>query len=181
MAKTQSILGLIKNDFSFFILILITIISLFLVLSPKTGSQLLPFRRQTTLNEFISSTKHNGFINPQEYWKFREFYSPGYFTFSGDALESLVFSSPLVNSLDVLTDQTNLNAIFQKQLPKKSIIFMDKNSLIYQETPTIIKIVFLLSNNDLKKTNGFFDYNDKDKKPTENKNWYNTTTVRILK
>ncbi|MDP2649550.1 MAG: hypothetical protein Q8P10_01775 [bacterium] len=202
MGKTQRILRLFKNDFSFFILTLIIIIGLFLFLSPKISSQLFPLKRQAILNDFINSTKQKGSIDPQEYWKFRDFYSPGYFIFSRSGIEEtlalqtkekigikyneknidlifLDFSSPLVNSLDMLTTSAELNEIIdQEQLQAKNIIFMNTNSLIYEENPRIIKIVFLLDNNDMKKANGFFDYGEKDKKLVENKNWLNITTIK---
>jgi len=39
------------------------------------------------------------------------------------------------------------------------------------------KIVFLLTNEEMKKANGFFDYKDKDKKITEGENWFNITSL----
>jgi len=202
MSKIQKFLRLLGGEFSFFILILITIAGLFIFLSPKISSQIFPFKRQAILNEFIAITKQKGFIDPQEYWKFREFYSPGYFTFSKDGIEKTLisearekigikyneenidltfstFSSPLTESLDMLTTQTDLSMIFnQNKLSKENIIFMNKNSLIYEETPKIIKIVFLLSNSDIKKANGFFYYTDQDKKLVGNKNWFDITIIK---
>jgi hypothetical protein len=201
MGKIQNISKLAKNDFLFFFLILIFVAGLFVILSPKISSQLFSFKREAVLNEFIDSTKRNGKIDPQEYWKFREFYSPGYFTFSRDGIEKelisktkekigisykengidltfLVFSSPRVNSLDMLTTLDNLNTIInESKLSKNDIIFANENCLIYKESPKIIKITFLLSVSDMKNANGFFDYNDKDKELVGVKNWYNTTTI----
>jgi hypothetical protein len=202
MSKTQKISKLINNDLLFVFLISVVIISLFLVLSPKISSQLFSFKRDAVLNEFIRSTKSNGKIDPQAYWKFREFYSPGYFIFSRDGIEKkliskakekigikydekgidltfLTLSSPQVDSLDMLTPQADLYTIIDRsKLPTKDIIFSNKNCLIYNESPKIIKIIFLLNGNDMRKANGFFDYNDKDKKLVENKNWLNITVVR---
>lgn len=202
MGKIQRILRLVGRDLSFFILILIFIIGLFIFLSPKVSSQLFSFKRQAILNEFISTTKQRSLIDPQEYWKFREFYSPGYFIFSRSGIEKplisqmkekigikfiennidltfLAFSSPLVNSLDMLTTKENLNEIFdQKQLPNENIIFMNKNSLIFRETQNVIKIIFLLNGRDMKKANGFFDYTGQDAELVKNKNWFNITVVR---
>lgn len=153
------------------------------------------------LNEFINKTKTEGSINPQAYWQFREFYSPGYFTFSKTGitksltesaknkigikynnakidLTDLFFSSQRLNSLDMLTKQSSLSAVFdQKQFKIGNIIFMNKNSLIYQEDARTIKIVFLLTNKDMQKANGFFDYTDIDKKITEGENWFNITSL----
>src|SRR3989344_4701200 len=128
MNKIQKISTHLKNDLIFFPVLLILITLAFILFSPKTSSLLFSFKRQTILSEFINKTKNNG-INPQEYWKFREFYSPGYFNFSKDGINNpllkqtkekvgvkyndknidltfLVFSSPRTSSLDMLTNQT---------------------------------------------------------------------------
>ena len=202
MSKTQSILRLIRSDLSFFALILITIISLFTFLSPKISSQVFPFKRQAILNEFINATKQRGSIDPQEYWQFREFYSPGYFIFSRTGIEKssvqqsnekigikydekqlsltfLVFSSPLANSLDILTTESDLNKIVDlKQFSKENFIFADKNSLIYREDSRTIKIIFLMDNSKMRIANGYFDYGEKDKLLVENKNWFNVTVIK---
>ena len=94
-------------------------------------------------------------------------------------LAFLVFSSPSVNSLDMLTKQTNFNSIvIKQQFSKGNIIYMDKNSLIYKEDAKTIKIVFLLTNTEMQKANGFFDYKDKDTKIIERENWFNITSIK---
>jgi len=40
----------------------------------------LKVKRQQMLNHFISTIKENNDIDAKEFWKFREFYSPGFFT-----------------------------------------------------------------------------------------------------
>lgn len=200
MSKTQKFLVFFKSDTFFFLILPFVIVFCFSLLSPKISAKLFTYKRQATLSEFINSSKTNG-INPQEYWKFREFYSPGHFTYSKEGigenllnltkiktgikyneknidLAFLVFSSPHVNSLDMLTKQTSLNSIVtEKQLPKEDIIFMDKNSLIYRENPKTIKIIFLLKNAQMKKANGFFKYTEADKQVTEGENWFNISSI----
>jgi len=201
--KTQKFLKFIKSIYGFLIILLVFIITLFIVLSPKISSLLLPFKRQAILNEFISKTKTEGAISPQEYWQFREFYSPGYFNFSRDGIAKYLaknsarqigieynekkigliyslFSSSRLISLDMLTKQSSLNKIIdQKQFQKGKVLFVNNNSVIYQESPKIIKIVFLLDNSDMQNANGFFDYQDKDKKITQGENWFNITSVNL--
>jgi hypothetical protein len=202
MSKTQKILKFINSTTGFSIIVLIFIIILFIVLSPKVSSLLFPFKRQAVLNDFINKTKIDGKIDPQTYWQFREFYSPGYFTFSRTGvagslsnsaakeigveynekkidLTDLLFSSEQFHSLDMLTRQSNLsNILDEKQFQKEKIIFMNKNSLIYQKDIKTIQIVFLLGNNDMKEANGFFDYQEKDKKITAGENWFNVTSLK---
>lgn len=201
MMKTQKFIKFLKSTPGFLIILFIFILILFIVFSPKVSSLLFPLKRQAILNDFINKTKTNGSINAQEYWQFREFYSPGYFTFakigiSKSLSENAVsrigieynkkeieltysfFSSQRLNSLDMLTKQSSLNMLIdQKQFQKDKIVFINRNSIIYQESPKIIKIVFLLNNNDMQKANGFFDYQDKDKKITQGENWLNITSV----
>ena|ERR1035437_3802492 len=198
MSKIQKALNSILG---FSILLLVFIVVLFIVLSPKVSSLLLPFKSEAILNEFINKTKTAGAINPQEYWQFREFYSPGYFTFTKTGitnslteiavgkigikydqktidLTDLLFSSQKLSSLDMLTKQSSLSAVFdKKQFQSGKILFNNKNSMIYQVDAKTIKIVFLLTNADMQKANGFFDYTDVDKKITEGENWFNITSL----
>lgn len=200
MNKTQKISARLKSDLFFFIFLFFIILFSFSFLSPKVSSQLYSFKRQVVLNQFISNTKTNNKIDPQEYWKFREFYSPGYFTFSRMGIQSslfkiaqkmigikydekeisltfLNFSSSRLNSLDMLTNKVTLSEIINYNL-NDNIIFRNKNSIIYKTDSKTIKIIFLMNNQDMKKANGFFYYDDKDKAITEGKNWFNITSLK---
>lgn len=200
MNKTQKFLRFITGDLGFFLILFIIIILSFILLSPKISAELFSFKRQVILNEFIAKTKANG-IDPREYWKFREFYSPGYFTFSRTGIESakltetqkeigvkyngknidltfLVFTSPKVKSLDMLTKEMDLSKIIdQKKLPQSNIVFINKTGIIYRDGPNILKSVFLFSNSEMKKANGFFDYSERDKMLTAGENWFNVTSI----
>lgn len=201
MNKIQKLLEFIKSDIGFYSSVLIIIVFLFCILNPKISNQIFSFKRNSTLNNFINITKSKGAIDSQEYWEFREFYSPGYFVFSNSVINKtlldkakaiiglkyneknvslvfLIFSSPNLNSIDMLTKQTDLTKMFNK--PQNiNVIFINKNCLIYKADSTTIKIVFLLSNADMRRANGFFDYQDKDKKITEGENWFNITSLKI--
>ena len=201
MIKTQRFLNFFKSENGFLVVILILILVLFTILSPKISSLLFPFKRQNILTEFIKNTKTSGKINGQAYWKFREFYSPGYFTFSRSGINDslsrkaikeigisydqkrttltfLTYSSSRLYSLDILTKQSNLSKIFdQRSIKKENIIFNGENGIIYEEDSKKIKIVFLISNFEMKKANGFFDYQEKDKSLVEGENWFNVTTI----
>lgn len=202
MIKTQKFPSFIKGNFSFLIITSIIIVGLFIFLSPKLSSQIFPFKRYAILREFIEKTKKEGHVDPQEYWKFREFYSPGHFIFSRGGISKnvalkaskemginldekniqltfMTFSSKHLMSLDMLTAKTELNEVaYLSELYKNNILFQNKNSLIYQETPSIIKVIFLLSADDMEKANGFFMYDDGDKDLLRNKNWLNITLIK---
>ncbi len=201
MNKIQKTRQFLQSSLGFSIFLFILIVLLFSLLSPKVSSLLFPFKRQAVLSEFINKTKLEGTINPQSYWQFREFYSPGSFIFSRTGIDSsligkaakeigiqynhsridlteLLFSAQRLNSLDMLTKQSSLkNIIDLGQFKKDKIISTGKNYLIYQEGIKTIEIVFLLSNSDMQKANGYFDYSDKDKQITEGQNWFNVTSV----
>jgi hypothetical protein len=200
--KIQKTRQFLQSNLGFSIFLFILIVLLFSLLSPKVSSLLFPFKRQTILNEFINNIKTEKSINPQNYWKFREFYSPGSFNFSKTGLSpslveqavkkigikydnqkitltDLLFSSQKLNSLDMLTKQTNLNDIVDlKQFKKEQVLLEGGNYLVYQENAKTIKIIFLLPNSELEKANGFFDYKDTDKKITEGENWFNVTSIK---
>ena len=140
-------------------------------------------------------------MDPREYWQFREFYSPGSFNFSRTGItESLLknkqteinipydqneidltflaFTSPKLLSLDMLTKENDLNKIIDiNTLKKTNVLFMNKNSLIYQKSSGRIIIIFLRNESDMKNANGFFDYQDKDKNITAGENWLNITSL----
>lgn len=202
MSKTQKILKFFKTVPGLFTILLFVIIFSFVIFSPKLSSLVFSLRRETVLKEFINETKIHGRVDPQNYWKLREFYSPGHFIFSRDGIAEsilmntlkeigidynsknvdltfLFFSSEKLHSLDMLTKQASLSALInQKQIREKDIIFMNKNSLIYKEKQNLIKIVFLMSNSDMQLANGFFDYKDKDKNLIKGQNWFNITSLR---
>ena len=93
-------------------------------------------------------------------------------------LTFLTYSSSRLYSLDILTKQSNLSKIFdQRSIKKENIIFNGENGIIYEEDSKKIKIVFLISNFEMKKANGFFDYQEKDKSLVEGENWFNVTTI----
>ena len=192
-----------ENKLIFNIFIFILIITLLCLLSPKVSSQLFSYKRNTILSEFINATKTNNKIDPRAFWKLREFYSPGIYTFSREGIEKsliqeenkkinvdynkknitltfLNFSAPLLTSLDMLTEQKDLkNLINQKQFANEKVLFSDATSLIYKETPKTIKMIFLFNETDLKKADGFFDYQEKDISLIKNRQWFSITTISI--
>ena len=198
--KKQKLQKIVKSQAVFFITLFLIVGGLFVVLSPKISSILFPLKRQAILNDFINKTKTAGVINPRDYWEFREFYSPGYFTYSKAGLAKslaknaqkeiginydektinstfLFFSSRWLNSLDMLTQKTDLNKIVDSgKIPKKDIIFAGKNCLIYKVDANTIKMAYLLSTNQMQEVSGISDYEDS--KSIGGKNWFNVTSLR---
>lgn len=177
---------------------LIVLICTFLLI-PKVASTVFPAKRQLTLNEFLKNTQEKNTINAQSYWKFREFYSPGYFNFDKNGLSIkeddyngislteqlslnnlvfLEFTSPYLTSLDILTTENELGKIINTNPSDGKIIFQAKNQIIIENEETI-KIMFLKSEDEMKTANGFFDYGGEDKELVKNKIWLNVT--RLIK
>ena len=201
MSKTQNLSNSNRDSGIFLISAAIIIVITFLLFTPKISSTLFPFKRQAVYKDFIRSVEKDKKIDPQQFWEFREFYSPGYFTFSRDGLSDeelqnaqkeigvdlqpgaitlpfAVFHSPKLVSLDALSTKTSINQIVNTVNPKDVILKNDK-SLMYSTSGKTIKIVSIQPESEMKKTVGFFEYNGADKKITENKYWLNTTSLSL--
>lgn len=183
----------------FFFVVLLIIIGLFLVLNPKVSSTLFPIKRQMVLQTFINNTKQNNKIDSQKFWEFREFYSPGYFNFNKNGLTSsqikaardksgvsinlknidrffLTFTSPHLTSLEALVTTNKLTDVINTAtFDSKSIIFSNNNTLIFKDKN--IHIIFLKSESDMQRANGFFDYSEADKNLVNGKYWLEVTTI----
>jgi hypothetical protein len=200
MSAIQNINKKLKQPAIFIPLVVSIVIVCFFTLIPKLTSTIYPQKRDAILNQFITFTKQNGSLNPQEYWKFREFYSPGYFTFDRNGLVKdktsafinttnimltdptanvfLQYTSPKLNSLDILTSKSTLDDVVSINGSNKNIIYKDKTTQIFRQTPDTITILFIKTANDMKKANGFFDYQNEDKNITVGKHWLNVTNIR---
>jgi hypothetical protein len=149
-------------------------------------------------NNFLTQVQKDKKIDPQKYWEFREFYSPGYFTdnktASSDQVNTalttygvltsnnfstlLSFQAPLSESIDTLTTETTFKNLV-KTPSTTSILFQNDNSLIYKSDDHHVIITFLLPLSEMKKANGFFDYGEKDKKLVEGKNWFSILRITL--
>lgn len=204
MSKKQKDLNSRSNQVFFFLILTGIILASFLLFVPKVSSSLFPFKRQMIWNNFLSETTSQRKIDPQKYWEFREFYSPGYFTFSREGFKEnqinqtlndinipieeksiernfLIFNSPRIISIDSLTKLNDLNKIIDfNKLHNKKILFRNSDSIIYLENEKQAKIIFLLNSEDMKKANGFFDVNSaNDQRIIENKYWINITSIKL--
>lgn len=105
----------------------------------------------------------------------REFYCPGAFKFDKTKEPFLTYSCKWFNSKDYLTTSSTLQLI---EVSQKNILAKGKNFTIYKNGSSII-ITFIASNEDMQRAVGFFDYKEKDKKLTENKNWLDFTIIHV--
>ncbi len=186
------------NNLLFYGVTTLIIIILFLLFVPKIASSLFPFKRQMLWNNFLIQVQKDKKIDPQKYWEFREFYSPGFFTDNKTATSDqvtkalntygvspsnnfstlLTFHAPLSESIDTLTTETALKNLVK--IPSaSSILFQNDTSLMYKSDDHHVIITFLLPLSEMKKANGFFDYGEKDKKLVEGKNWFSILRITL--
>lgn len=176
---------------------MIVITVCFVIFTPRVSALLFSPKREMTFNSFLDKTKQEQSINPQEFWKFREFYSPGYFELMDQGLEdsdtqsalsemgvepnniiyTSVFRSKHTISLDGLTEAESLKEIIDLN-SLQNIVFQNENSIIFMNDKDERIIIFILPISEMKKANGFLEYEGKDKELIKNKNWFNITKLR---
>ncbi len=199
--KTQSSSSSSERQTVVFLIgVSLALILSFLLLVPKVSSSLFPFKRTLVWNEFIKSVKTSNKIDEQTYWKFREFYSPGYFNFNAHGLDPkqlslakevvgpetklatsssaiLFFTSKRLYSIDYLTDLTALPQDYLTVKNGREIIFKDQRGIIYKERDTYT-IIFLKNLPEMRRANGYFEYDGRDKDLIEGKHWLNITVLQ---
>lgn len=205
MSKKQSIFG-VSQDILFFIALFLTVVVCFFLLVPKVASDLFPWKRQVILQNFLQETEKAQEINAQSFWEFREFYSPGYYTFdrnglSGSPVERiekkvgiqinnphiqttyidktfLIFTSPHLTSIDALVTTNDLTKIIvMNSLHPVTTFFSAKNELIYKDANGNIHILFVKSIQEMKTANGYFDYTGTDASLLKGKYWLDATVL----
>lgn len=179
----------LKEHISPFTLLLIITLT-FALFQPRISS-VIPQKRDHALKQFINSSLQSGQINSEEYWKFREFYYPGTFTFNENGIKEsnldtdlkkllpqgnsnyifLKYQSKYLKSIDVLTDTKNLRNLF-----KNHTILANKNNLIFNRGDSTV-IVLLRNNEEMQKVNGFLKYKDRDKNLIKGKQWLSITII----
>lgn len=197
MNKKQSIFLKLNNPVYFLVLLIIVITICFVIFTPRVSALLFSPKREMTFNSFLNKTKQEQKINPQEFWKFREFYSPGYFELKDQGLENsevqsaineiglikpndVIFTSLFRSkhsiSLDGLTENETLDKVIDLN-SIQNIAFQNDHSAIFTNNSGETIMIFLLPISEMKKANGFFEYDGKDKELLENKYWFNITKL----
>lgn len=195
MIKKQSIFHLLGNPLFFLSSLMIVISLLFLIFSPRLSSSLLPFKRSILLNNFINKTLSTKIIDSQRYWEFREFYSPGYSKIENQGLNrkdidqaiknigqkpsnigqyTNAFFSKHSTSIEGLTQEIKLNSVLS--IPNDSKILFEENESIIFNSEGKTYIAFIKPISEMKKANGFFEY-EKNKKMFDNNNWFSITVL----
>ncbi len=192
MSKINSILP--PNYSISFSLSLIGVVLIFILLEPKVSSMLFPWRREVILQNFESLTKSSRQIDPQEFWKFREFYSPGsfivekkgltdpelstvknIFILHGNYLPVEIFSSNKIKSIESLVDSEKLTNFIPK--PNDKILLNSPSQIMY-ESGNYLFIEFIMPVSQMQKADGFFDYTGDDKDMLKGKFWFSVNRIQ---
>lgn len=160
---------------------------------------MLKVKRQQMLNGFISTIVKESDLDVSEFWKFREFYSPGYFTHnetnvnyvqpfvivnnlktSGIISELLTYNSKLLKSHDSLLDEdvdlTEIVATFED-----ADVLINSNKLCLFEMDNRYHLYFIKPIDQMMEVNGLFDYRSGERELLKNKVWFNYTVIEIPK
>ncbi len=185
-----------------FIVLLSSVIVLFLVGQPKVASFLFAPIRQAVWNGFADRAQKTQTLDAQDFWKMREFYSPGSFVFRKSGLPPaeaagrlqemglslaahwypfLTYSSPRVRSIEGLVDDPKISHIVS--LPRLSRCIIQRTDTVFCETAQgEHTIIFVKPLEEMKTADAFFDYAREDvRKLIKGKYWFAATLVRTGK
>lgn len=172
------------------------ILVLFIFLQPKAAALLFPPVRNKIKTDFLQRVISQHDMNAQEFWQFREFYAPGHFTYNShaadlagglilrDSIKSsspvllLSFSSPFSESWEsIVSRQDWQHYVDTKNVPAENILFHNATTLIYQDKPGPLHIIFIKPIEEMVSANGFFNYTDQERKLLSDKYWLNQTWI----
>ncbi len=182
----------------------IVILGLFVFTQPKLSAYLFPFKRQAMWREFKQTVIDARGIEGQTFWKFREFYYPGSFTFEPNgfgkeltaqkakelsitllpqatASAFLIYESGKFNSLEALVNPGDLAATVKDNGPIQS-----SNEGSFDGSYTMYvsgnkaRIMFIKPVSEMVKANGYFDLKNKqDAARIEGKYWLSVSEVEL--
>lgn len=188
----------IVKRYKLYFLFLLIIVITWVTLTPALSNTLFPPIRQQKLSNFITTLKQTQKLDPQTYWQFREFYTPGTSTFSNTYQISpeqipndvsqvlnplkdqasispfLVFNSSRIHSLDALTAKsldllTYTNSSTQYLVKTPHLLLSEDEQNYY--------LVSLLPTTEMKKANGFFQ-DDTNSPYFDNKYWLDVAVIK---
>jgi len=180
---------------NFLILLPIILLLLLVVRHPDFYAKYFPQSRQKMFNQFQSKLMNNQF-DPEEYWHFRERFSPGSFsrdekntgffatfriTSVNEELTPLFYyESDYLSSVDALISGVPGDIIKkQKSLLAGEIVYESESQLLIKENDKNYIFVFVISTDEMQRVNGMFDYIPSEKELLKDKSWYNITYLSM--
>lgn len=176
---------------------------LFIVLQPHSATAIVSPSHQTLLlNRWIASVEAEKNIDLYDWWKFREFYSPGSFTYDPQFLtpysilqfhevasempfmtfasEKLIAKESLYSKERCQDLQTTL-AMTTANLESKNVILANPQTvLIFSPDLNELQLIFIRTFTDLKSVNQTIDYTTSEDRLTEHC-WITQATIQAPK
>lgn len=165
-----------NRNTAFYIISIVVIVSLYLFLEPKILPSLFNVRNSNLLNNFIANTVKEKRINTQEFWKMREFYCPGVFTYDKQKNPFLKYNCKWLKSEEFLVTYPTFN----KKINLKNInILIENNQIQIYKDRQKLYINFIVTGSEMEKAVGVFHYREEDKDIIKNKFWLDTTVINL--
>lgn len=175
-------------------ILVVALIALFGVLQPSISARIFPQKRELVLKNFLQQVQQKQELSPQDFWQFREAYSPGSFSFDEQTasvagvlnlyhLDSpktvlLEYHSPLVTSKDEVMDEVSAFELWLSINQNiQRTIFADPTTHVFYDQQNVLRIVFIKSIDEMKTANGFFDYTKQEQNLLRGKVWVNETWI----
>ncbi len=192
-----------KQNIAYFFLLLLVIIVPFIFLQPKLSAVVNRSKRIYLWQQFEKKITASKFIDGREFWQLREFYYPGYFIVNKEGLNDeqvfsflkqtelsikggvffypfLQYKSGKFNSLEALVTKSTISLLFKNlSLSNKKIILNTGDQLVFFKNTKQVVLVFIKPMSEMKATNGFFDYEDREKEFTKYKLWLSISIIDL--
>jgi len=153
-----------NRNTAFYIISVVVIVSLYLFLEPKILPSLFNVRNSSLLNNFIANTVEEKRINTQEFWKMREFYCPGVFTYDKKKNPFLKYDCKWLKSEEFLITYPT----FKNKINLKNInILIENNQIQIYKDRQKLYINFIVTGSEMEKAVGVFHYREEDKEVKE--------------
>lgn len=151
------------------------------------------FRLQTLLDDIEQPS-----FSMREFWQFREFYSPGTFSFNTDAIflagalqflpskaqsvSLLTFRSSKIDSEESILTESLASSVFanrKSSFQSAQVLFESNDTLVLKTADAKLHLYFLKKPSEFFQTVGFFDFGKVERQMLENKLWLDETTISL--
>lgn len=175
----------------FYLILSVLLIVGLVFFHPSFTSKYWSWQRNSVYQQFITQVQNNGEIKAQDFWQFREFYSPGEFTYNPESVgvyqalriialphpetTLMTFTAPQLQSTDSIIESpaSYENKVSQVSQP----LFQNDTSTIWQSNENEVSIIFYKTIDEMMTANGFYDYQPAERALLQGKYWLNQTTL----
>ncbi|MEO6509129.1 MAG: hypothetical protein ABIO02_04185 [Patescibacteria group bacterium] len=199
---TDKTRNLIKYYTSFWFYLILVLAFCLVVFYPRFSSTLFSFKREQSWSQYEQQIKQTKKMDPQAYWKFREFYNNGNFTYKPEGFDEktvnailkrmevpvyadqinktfLIYNSDKFTSIDALVTSQFLNQIIDPKNVQLVTYNSGDNYFILKNSNKYV-LVFILPVSEMQKANGYIEYREPSvQKELEGKYWLNISEIKI--